>query len=89
MKIIDSLQEKIGKNKEVVFEIKAFPGSKETSVKEGRDKMLSVRVNKAPEDGKANKEIVELIAKTLNLRKYQVSIISGLKSKIKKIKITR
>ncbi|MDA3802934.1 MAG: DUF167 domain-containing protein [Patescibacteria group bacterium] len=89
MKIIDYLLEKIDKNKEVFFEIKAFPGSKEESVKEGKQRMLSVRVNASPEDGKANKEIIKLLAKTLNLRKYQVSIISGLKSKIKKIKITR
>ncbi len=89
MKIINNIKEKISKNKEVFFQIKAFPGAKEESVKENKDGFLSVRVNTSPVDGKANKDIIKLLAKTLDLRKYQVSIVSGLKDRIKKIKITR
>ncbi len=89
MKIIDNIKEKISKNKEVFFQIKAFPGSKEESVKENKDGLLRVRVNTSPIDGKANKEIIKLLAKTLDLRKYQVNIVSGLKDRIKKIKISR
>jgi uncharacterized protein (TIGR00251 family) len=50
---------------------------------------MNVKITEAPEDGKANKAIIKLIANGLKLRKYQVEIVAGLKEKIKTIKISR
>jgi uncharacterized protein YggU (UPF0235/DUF167 family) len=39
--------------------------------------MLKVSVTQAPEKGKANKALVELLAKGLALRKSQIELLSG------------
>ncbi len=51
------------------------------------DGYLKVRVSAPPVGGKANKHLVHFIAKTLKLKKWQVEIISGEKSRYKNISI--
>ena len=51
------------------------------------DKWLKVRVAAVPDDGKANKELVKFLAKTLEIPAKQVSIASGEASRYKQIKI--
>ncbi len=45
-------------------------------------KLLSI-----PEKGKANKELIELVAKSLNVKKSQVKIINGFASREKLLAI--
>ena len=42
-----------------------------------QDGMLKVSVTQSPEKGKANKAVVELLAKKLRLKKSQIELISG------------
>jgi len=63
--------------------IKALPGASRTEfagVKEGR---LRVRIAAAPEDGKANAELVAFIAKSLGCPKRDVTLVHGEKSRLK------
>ena len=39
--------------------------------------MLKVCVTQSPEKGKANKAVIELLAKSLKLRKSQIELLSG------------
>ena len=39
--------------------------------------MLKVCVTQSPEKGKANKAVIELMAKSLGLRKSQIELLSG------------
>jgi uncharacterized protein (TIGR00251 family) len=39
--------------------------------------MLAVRVRAVPEDGKANKAVIRLLATTLGLRKADIAVASG------------
>lgn len=48
---------------------------------------LKAYITAPPQNGKANKALVGLLAKHLNLKKSQLSIIKGEKSKDKLIKI--
>ena len=46
--------------------------------------MLRVSVTQAPEKGKANKAMIEVLSKRLGLRKSQFSLVSGETSRQKK-----
>ena len=43
----------------------------------GQDGVLRVSVTQVPEKGKANKAIVELLARELNVKKSQIMLIAG------------
>ena len=49
---------------------------------------LKLSVTAAPEDGKANKAVIALLARALGVKKHDVSIISGQTSRTKSVKIT-
>lgn len=89
MKILEPILEKIANNKEVFFEIKAFPGAKENSIKKGADNLIKIRVTAQPEDNKANSAIIKFLASKLELRRYQVKIVKGKHDRIKTIKVSR
>ena len=48
---------------------------------------LRVKVRAVPEDGKANKAVITLLAKTLGIRKDQIKLLSGEKSRNKVLSI--
>ncbi|MBL7697683.1 MAG: DUF167 domain-containing protein [Chitinophagaceae bacterium] len=50
---------------------------------------LKIYVTAAPEDGKANKAVIELLAKELGLAKSSILIIGGTHSRKKLIKISQ
>lgn len=54
------------------------------TLSDGR-KVLKARVRAAPENGKANAALVELVAKALRTSKSAVSIASGETSRVKKL----
>ncbi|MHC4498529.1 MAG: DUF167 domain-containing protein [Planctomycetota bacterium] len=71
----------------VIFETKIVPGSSRTSICGPFDGMLKIRVSAAPEKGKANKHLLEFLAKQLGVKKNAISIISGQRSPIKAIQV--
>ncbi len=62
----------------VLLPVKALPGSKKNEIRGQQDGALKVSVTQIPEKGKANKTILEFLAKTLGFRKSQVVLVSGL-----------
>ena len=50
--------------------------------------LLNARVSALPEDGRANKALIELLAKKFNCAKSAVRIVSGETSRLKRIEIT-
>jgi len=48
-------------------------------------KLLKISVNAIPEKGKANKELIEFIAKKLKLPKSAIEIISGDTERVKRL----
>jgi uncharacterized protein (TIGR00251 family) len=71
--------------------VRVTPKAKSQRIKkeflENGDKLYRIYVTAAPEDGKANKAVIELIAKELGLAKSKISIVSGHTSRDKVIKI--
>lgn len=71
-------------------EIKVTPKASFNKIKpenvEGR-LVLKIYVTAAPEDGKANKAVIDMLANELKLAKQQLSILKGEHSRHKVIKI--
>ena len=68
----------------VILPVKAHAGARRNAIEGVHDGSLRISVTQAPEKGKANKAIAELLAKALKLRKSQVELISGVASPQKK-----
>lgn len=63
------------------------PNSRVSSLEERGDGTWLARVKAAPVDGKANDELIALIAQRFGLRKVQVSIRSGAAGRAKCVRI--
>lgn len=68
------------------IKIKVITNAKKNEVVEAEGS-FKVYVNAPPVDGKANKAVIELLAKYFKVRKSSVKIIRGEKSKDKVIQI--
>jgi len=73
--------------KGIIFNIKVQPRSAKTEVIGVHDNILKVKVTSAPEGGKANKQVIELISRYFNVKKSSVKIIKGETSSLKLIEI--
>ncbi|MDR2717395.1 MAG: DUF167 domain-containing protein [Treponema sp.] len=69
------------------LEIKALPGASKTELAGIKDGRLRIRLAAAPEDGKANAEMINFLSKTLDCPKRDLQILSGEKSRIKTVAI--
>ncbi|MBQ6619776.1 MAG: DUF167 domain-containing protein [Thermoguttaceae bacterium] len=71
----------------VILPVQAHPGARKNEFKGVQNGLLKVSVTQVPEQGKANKAIVEFLAKGLKLRKSQITLLSGETSGQKKFLI--
>lgn len=60
-----------------ILSVRAHPGARRNALRSLQDGALKVEVTQAPEKGKANKAILELLAKKLGLKKSQIELIAG------------
>ncbi len=67
-----------------VLSVRAAPGARRNGVTGVYHGLLKVSVTQAPEKGKANKAILEVLAQSLGLRKSQLELLSGETSQQKK-----
>jgi uncharacterized protein (TIGR00251 family) len=57
--------------------VRAHAGARQNGVVGAHNGMLRVAVTAAPEKGKANKAIVEVLADVLNMSKSSIELVSG------------
>jgi uncharacterized protein (TIGR00251 family) len=69
----------------VVFLTKIVPGSSRTCICGLLDGMLKIKISAQPEKGKANRSLIEFLAKQLGVKKSAISIISGQTNPIKQV----
>jgi uncharacterized protein (TIGR00251 family) len=69
------------------LEVKVSPGAARSEVTGFRDGVLHVRVAAPPERGKANKELIDLLARTLVVGRSTISIVRGETSRHKIIEV--
>ena len=65
----------------------AKPGIGEWKTDPGGRPFLEVRVAAAPADGAANDELIRLLAKTLDVAKSDVRIVSGETARLKRLEV--
>jgi uncharacterized protein (TIGR00251 family) len=68
-------------------QVKVKPNAKKQAIEELPDGSLTVHLKSPPVEGKANKELIQLLAEKFEVPKSQIRIKSGLSSKTKLIEI--
>lgn len=61
----------------VVLLVRAQPGARENAIRGVQNGALKVAVTQVAEKGKANKAIVELLCRSLALKRSQVELLAG------------
>ena len=85
-KNVDEIIIKLKENGFVNFKIKVIANSKNNSI-DFSEEFIKVKITSQPIDGKANKAIIEYLAKTLGVAKSHVEIVNGEKSSLKLIRV--
>ncbi|UCD06011.1 MAG: DUF167 domain-containing protein [candidate division WOR-3 bacterium] len=76
------------KNSRVLLSVRVIPRSKKNEVSDLGNNRLRVRVISPPERGRANKELVELLARHYRKRRSSITIAKGLTSRDKIVEIS-
>lgn len=71
----------------LIVDIKVIPGHNKQFCILDKAHNLKCYVKSQPEDGKANKELINYLADCLKIRKEQICLISGYSSRKKRISI--
>lgn len=71
-----------------ILNIKVKPLSRQSLIREETDGSLTVHLKSPPVDGKANRELIKLLAKKLGVPPSQIHIKSGLSSRHKLVEIS-
>lgn len=86
------MREEKGKTKDpdpsVEIKVKLAPKSSRNEVSGKIGDAYRIKVTAPPVDGKANEALVEFLAKRLGVAKGGVQIVSGLSSRLKRVRVT-
>ena len=69
----------------IILNVKLVPNSSFNKICDYNEDYLKIKISSPPVDNRANKELIEFCSKLFDINKSKISIISGEKSKIKKI----
>jgi len=69
------------------IQVKVIPNSREAKIKEESEKILKVKVDAPAREGKANKRLIEILARHFSKPKASIKIVKGLTSKNKVVEI--
>jgi uncharacterized protein len=71
----------------IVIQVKVQPQSRASALDPAADGTWRARLKSAPLDGRANDELVALVARHFGCRKADVSITAGVASRTKRVRI--
>lgn len=74
-------------NKNYLIDLYIQPGAKKTEIAGEHDGRLKIRLKADPVDGKANKALIDFFSKLLKVRKQDISIVHGEKSRFKTLSV--
>lgn len=74
-------------NKAYLMDVYIQLGAKKTEIAGKHDERLKIRLKTDPVDGKANKALIDFFADLLQIRKQDIKIIQGEKSRFKTLSI--
>lgn len=79
----------VDKTGNIIIKIHAKPGAKQNGITDVSDEGVGVQIAAPPLDGEANAELVKYISKVLQLRKSDVSLDRGSKSREKTVLVSK
>jgi uncharacterized protein (TIGR00251 family) len=68
----------------IILRVRAQPGARKAGIVGEHAGSLKVAVTAPPEDGRANKALVEVLSEALGLKRAQVELLSGATSREKR-----
>ncbi len=71
----------------VILPVRAQPGARKNAIVGEQAGALRIAVTAPPEDGRTNKALVELLRESLKVKRSQVELVSGEKSRDKRFLI--
>jgi uncharacterized protein len=74
-------------NEDTVIAVKVKPNSRVSLLEQGEGGVWVAQLKSPPVDGKANEELLALVARHFGCRKSAVSLKSGASARIKRIRI--
>lgn len=87
--MLSEYRENLAKNKEIYLRVKVLPGAGKTGFLEKMaDGTIKVAVAAAPENGRANLELIKFLAHELGVYRYQLKIVAGAGDRLKLIKVS-
>jgi uncharacterized protein (TIGR00251 family) len=71
----------------VILDVRVIPRAARPGLAGTRDGALLVRLSAPPVEGAANAELIQLLAKALDIPKRQVTIVAGERGRLKRVKL--
>ena len=71
----------------VILDVRVITRASRPGLAGTRDGALLVRLSAPPVEGAANAELIQLLAKALNVPKRQVTIVAGERGRLKRVKL--
>jgi uncharacterized protein (TIGR00251 family) len=72
----------------ITIEVKVIPGMSKNELTGEQNGALKIKINAAPEKGKANKELVDFLSSRFGIKKADIEVIKGQASRMKSIRIS-
>lgn len=72
----------------IIFAVKLVPNSSFSKIVDYADDYVRIKISAPPIENRANKELIEFCSDLFDVNKSKIKIISGEKSKIKKVLIS-
>ena len=72
----------------VMLDVRVIPRASASQIAGKRADALLVRLNAPPVDGAANEELIRLLADALGIPRRNIEIVSGHRSRAKRVRIT-
>ena len=67
----------------VAFRVKVVPNSSASKIVEVNEEFIKIKLNSPPIEGRANKEVINLLSKVLGVSKTSIVLLNGDKNKLK------
>lgn len=73
---------------DVILTVRVIPRAARSAIAGSRDNALLVRLTAPPVDGAANAELIRVLADALDVPKRNITLLSGDRARLKRVKIT-
>ena len=71
----------------VAFKVKVVPNSSASQIVEVNEEYIKIKLNSQPIEGRANKEVINLLSKVLGVPKTSIELLNGDKNKLKTLSV--